>query len=834
MLATQFAFRGVDAHGYLKTPRSRNYYASIDPIWWGGTANDPAPENCPHCLNIGGTEARCGKVGDHNYDAPPNAIGLGVLPATLQACYEEAAVIDIESVLTAHHKGHFEIKACPVSSSAEAPTQECFDKNPLVFVSDELYGAKPDPLYPERAYIPLADHPNIQRSSDGNYLFHHKYRLPDDLRGDLVLIQWYYITANSCKPEGYDTYDWPEGFFPGNVPVCDVIPPDGRGVPEQFWNCAEVDIRIANGCSSSPPVVALPTSSPTPSPSHGSTSVTDSPTENPNTPTTTTTSATTTTVATTTAPILDDLVLDTSPRCGFSELDARESCNAICATDADCDSGEFCWNVHANYCGSIPQRLYEDPVQSPVVSRCGVSEEMARTFCGEPCSWQCSKPGEQCIAIHSNYCDSPYTEVGGTTTQATSSTTTTTGTGASTNSPSISVTKQPSNEPTNEPTKTPTSAPINPAPSTLFPSGSPISRPPTSTAALAVESVLEAHKDGIDNNILVYQNPSMQWEPSSVYRYQDMLDGIRVMYNDGVANKYFYMGEDTPNGHLYGIVNIAAFLAQSMKETIQYNACDENSWDLVNGMYPVSNACGQLGQSYQDYKCSASEAHMECPVKTDMEITATTNAKWWGAPAPLYCGPKEKYPFTGFWDHSKECNKPWADPPEYCDDYDGQQAGGFDNSSPVMNSSGRTDVEGCCFWGRGVIQTTGVCNFGKLNYYLGARAAEDGRDSRYPDINFCEQPDAICASEEHKELKWIAGMFYWVESLQSYNVGGWDYITELQNFVDNGMSGNSFIDAVSGIVNRGCHDPPCATGDVDGKADRSSNFYKVLAELDVV
>ena len=27
------------------------------------TETDPAPENCPHCLNIGGTEARCGKVG---------------------------------------------------------------------------------------------------------------------------------------------------------------------------------------------------------------------------------------------------------------------------------------------------------------------------------------------------------------------------------------------------------------------------------------------------------------------------------------------------------------------------------------------------------------------------------------------------------------------------------------------------------------------------------------------------------------------------------------------------------------------------------------------------
>lgn len=65
-------------------------------------------------------------------------------------------------------------------------------------------------------------------------------------------------------------------------------------------------------------------------------------------------------------------------------------------------------------------------------------------------------------------------------------------------------------------------------------------------------------------------------------------------------------------------------------------------------------------------------------------------------------------------------------------------------------------------------------------------------------------------------------------------MGGWDYIDELHAFVDNGMSGNSFIDAVSGIVNRGCHDPPCATGSVDGNDDRRSNFLKVLSEFDLV
>jgi hypothetical protein len=190
------------------------------------------------------------------------------------------------------------------------------------------------------------------------------------------------------------------------------------------------------------------------------------------------------------------------------------------------------------------------------------------------------------------------------------------------------------------------------------------------------------------------------------------------MYNDGVANKYFFMGNNSPNGYKYGLVNIAAFLAQSMKETIQYNACYENSWDLVNGKYPLANACGQLRQSYQDYQCSPSKAHMACAVNPRMEIKATTNAKWYSAPGLLFCGPKAKYPFSGSWDYTKECNKPWANPPKFCDDYEGQKAGGCDNTSPVANSKGLTDVEGCCFWGRGVIQTTGICNFGKLNTTL--------------------------------------------------------------------------------------------------------------------
>ena len=58
-------------------------------------------------------------------------------------------MIDVESVLTAHHKGHFELKACPIAPG-EVPTQSCFDNNKLTFVEDKLYGAPADLLYPER------------------------------------------------------------------------------------------------------------------------------------------------------------------------------------------------------------------------------------------------------------------------------------------------------------------------------------------------------------------------------------------------------------------------------------------------------------------------------------------------------------------------------------------------------------------------------------------------------------------------------------------------------------------------------------------------------------
>lgn len=367
-------------------------------------------------------------------------------------------------------------------------------------------------------------------------------------------------------------------------------------------------------------------------------------------------------------------------------------------------------------------------------------------------------------------------------------------------------------------------------PSSKSPSGS-------SPAAQALD-LLSSKSEIIDNELFLYETPMMKWEPSTIYNHEGLSKGLQIMNSEGVAGMRYYLGDKNKGGdkaYRYGLTNVAAFLAQSMKETIKYNACSENNWDLFGEGYPVSNACGQLGQSYQDYDCPKGEEHMACDIDLDMEIIATTNAKWYGAPPPLFCRPKKNEDdFTGKWNYGKFCNLGWANPPQFCSDYEGQKAGGFENDKPVANRAGRTDVEGCCWWGRGVIQTTGPCNFGKLNYYLGARAAKEGRKPPYPSIDFCKDPEIICSSTKYKELKWMAGMFYWMESVQNYNVGGWSYLDELHKFVDGGFTDRKFIDSVSGIVNRGCHNPPCGTGAVDGGNERNNNFIKALLTFGLI
>lgn len=253
----------VHSHGFLSSPRSRNLVAYEDRVYYPQTSNDPYPEDCPNCLNRGGSLGQCGVLNpnspqERNYDLPQNALGRP-MKNNPQETYYAGQIIDVQVELTAHHKGHFIFKACPISNTTTIPTQECFDENPLLFVSDELYGAPKDVNHPERVYVaPETIQTKVLSDRTGfrnTMAFQYKLQLPNDVVGDLVLIQWYYVASNSaCIHEGYDTYPWPHDWIaklneeddgPSDwdyktsvglgLKMCDeILPADGDGKWEIF------------------------------------------------------------------------------------------------------------------------------------------------------------------------------------------------------------------------------------------------------------------------------------------------------------------------------------------------------------------------------------------------------------------------------------------------------------------------------------------------------------------------------------------------------------------------------------------------------------------------
>mmetsp|Transcript_10844 Transcript_10844/g.16384 ORF Transcript_10844/g.16384 Transcript_10844/m.16384 type:complete len:247 (+) Transcript_10844:256-996(+) len=179
--------RSVHGHGMLTSPRSRSYYASVEGATWGTNAGVPPAEYCPHCINLKLESQVCGTGQAQNYDIWTDMNG-DPMPWLSQGTYTEGQEIFIEATLTTNHAGHMDVFVCP---HGNASTQQCFLDNPLTFVEDMLYGGPVDENYPSRAYVSPAT------------LFRFKYRLPMGVYGQQVMLQWRYVTANSCIPPGY-------------------------------------------------------------------------------------------------------------------------------------------------------------------------------------------------------------------------------------------------------------------------------------------------------------------------------------------------------------------------------------------------------------------------------------------------------------------------------------------------------------------------------------------------------------------------------------------------------------------------------------------------------
>lgn len=257
--------------GYLKLPRSRNLVAYEDTVWWPRTESDPEPETTPQGADRGGSVAQCGIIETlRNYDTPKNILGND-MPINIQAVYNQEDEINIKVSLISSNGGHFQFSLCPIEWG-EIPTQECFDQYPLEFVSDNYYGAYEDPNYPERIYIPDGDVTGRVDDLDGfpgnKQEFSYQMNLPCGLTGDLILLQWYFVTAQDCYHEGYLEYDFPPEWgdvFEEKINECPVpLPHDGNGLPLQYWNCAEIEILKTGGTDR-----CVPTAKPSLTPTRG-------------------------------------------------------------------------------------------------------------------------------------------------------------------------------------------------------------------------------------------------------------------------------------------------------------------------------------------------------------------------------------------------------------------------------------------------------------------------------------------------------------------------------------------------------------------------------------
>jgi len=250
----------------MYSPRSRNWVAHEDGTdsWSGeGSAGTPVKEYCYHCLNHKKANEICGTGNSGNYDEWLDING-DPIPWNSQATYTEGEIITVKSYLSTNHGGHEDLFVCPDGSSS---TQECLEANPLEYI-DSNHGAPRDVKYPGRGYY------------SNEVEFEMRYKLPMGVTGDKVMLQWRYVTGNSCMSPGYcchndddyfDLYQNVSSWKRANAALCtyplDPTGATGTGKPELFWNCAEITILPSNGQPTTPspvPPVQSPVTAPSP------------------------------------------------------------------------------------------------------------------------------------------------------------------------------------------------------------------------------------------------------------------------------------------------------------------------------------------------------------------------------------------------------------------------------------------------------------------------------------------------------------------------------------------------------------------------------------------
>ncbi|KFM24396.1 hypothetical protein F751_3114 [Auxenochlorella protothecoides] len=218
----------VEAHGYLAVPLSRNALHNTD--------------YCKQCLNAGGPSAcsaggslewpagRHGMCGDPYTGERKHEYGGVSATGTITGTYTEGQVVNMTIVITAAHKGRFMFRVCviqdPTSERAEL-TDECLNQH--ILMQADVAGAQ------------NAGSPYWYDRGVGSWDM--AYQLPQGLTCDGVntrcVMQWWYLTGNSCEPPNTDPkYASPQltkcgtnGAYPEEVRLGKLSPPPTKKSP---------------------------------------------------------------------------------------------------------------------------------------------------------------------------------------------------------------------------------------------------------------------------------------------------------------------------------------------------------------------------------------------------------------------------------------------------------------------------------------------------------------------------------------------------------------------------------------------------------------------------
>jgi predicted chitinase len=251
-------------------------------------------------------------------------------------------------------------------------------------------------------------------------------------------------------------------------------------------------------------------------------------------------------------------------------------------------------------------------------------------------------------------------------------------------------------------------------------------------------------------------------EGSSVYTWGGFCSAARAIAQVGLP---LHSGTGSGASRVAQMLtNIASLLAQSMWESggdAPWSACDENNYLGIE-----TAPCTQRGDGQRYDSLTGPPA---CTVDKQMHMVAETWASW--TPGPMSCVPG-------------------------------------------------TVTEGCCWWGRGAIQTTGPHNYKMLQQEVVSKIPS------FESVDLCANPEAIC---QHDELKMLGAMYYWSSVVQNAA----HFKASLDAYVATGFSdegsvvgGASFNAGTGGMVNNGFW---AATP--HGNSGRMAYFRKLVSAM---